>query len=57
MRRDGSGYAVAFAAALLFGISAPAAKLLLDTRPLCRRILAARIDTNVGDFSCPSTSP
>ena len=30
MRRDGSGYAVAFAAALLFGISAPAAKLLLD---------------------------
>ena len=30
MRRDRSGYAVAFAAALLFGMSAPAAKLLLD---------------------------
>ena len=30
MRRDRSGYAVGFAAALLFGVSAPAAKLLLD---------------------------
>ena len=30
MRRDRSGYAVGFAAALLFGLSAPAAKLLLD---------------------------
>ena len=30
MKRDRSGYAMGFAAALLFGISAPAAKLLLD---------------------------
>ena len=30
MRRDRSGYAVGFAAAVLFGVSAPAAKLLLD---------------------------